>query len=229
MPNKQEENEPKKEVLDLIGGSPKKKRAPQPEPAPAPSRPAPVKKEALDLLSGPKKKASVSAPSEPATAPAQAAPAAESAAPAPQETDSADDKIINLKPPVSVSELAGMLQAKPFQIIKDLMGMGIFANPNTPLDADAVSAICDLHGYTFAREKREKGGGVKAQQEPVKEPEPVPVVEEPKATLILRTPIITVMGHVDHGKTSLLDYIRKAPMCWVMPPASPLATRALRM
>ena len=52
MPNKQEENEPKKEVLDLIGGSSKKKRAPQPAPAPAPSRPAPVKKEALDLLSG---------------------------------------------------------------------------------------------------------------------------------------------------------------------------------
>ena len=45
MPNKQEENEPKKEVLDLIGGSPKKKRAPQPEPVPAPAptpRPAPV-------------------------------------------------------------------------------------------------------------------------------------------------------------------------------------------
>ena len=58
MPNKQEEKEPKKEVLDLIGGSSKKKRAPQPAPAPAPSRPAPVKKEALDLLSGNKKKAS---------------------------------------------------------------------------------------------------------------------------------------------------------------------------
>ena len=207
MPNKQEEKEPKKEVLDLIGGSSKKKRAPQPAPAPAPSRPAPVKKEALDLLSGNKKKASRAADAAPA--PAAAPAAAEPAAPAPQEEPSADDKIINLKPPVSVSELAGMLKAKPFQIIKDLMGMGIFANPNTPLDADAVSSICDLHGYTFAREKREKGGGVKAQQEPVKEPEPVPVVEEPKATLITRTPIITVMGHVDHGKTSLLDYIRK--------------------
>ena len=70
MPNKQEENEPKKEVLDLIGGSSKKKRAPQPAPAPAPSRPAPVKKEALDLLSGTKKKAARAA------APAAAEPAA---------------------------------------------------------------------------------------------------------------------------------------------------------
>ena len=159
MPNKQEEKEPKKEVLDLIGGSSKKKRAPQPAPAPAPSRPAPVKKEALDLLSGNKKKASRAADAAPA--PAAAPAAAEPAAPAPQEEPSADDKIINLKPPVSVSELAGMLKAKPFQIIKDLMGMGIFANPNTPLDADAVSSICDLHGYTFAREKREKGGGAR--------------------------------------------------------------------
>ena len=65
MPNKQEEKEPKKEVLDLIGGSSKKKRAPQPAPAPAPSRPAPVKKEALDLLSGNKKKASRAADAAP--------------------------------------------------------------------------------------------------------------------------------------------------------------------
>lgn len=208
MPNKQEENEPKKEVLDLIGGSPRKKRAPQAEPAPAaaPQQPAPVRKEALDLLSGPRKKA-------PAPKPVEVKPEPEAAAPEPARQEAPreeDDKIINLKPPVPVSELAGLLHVKPFQIIKDLMGMGIFANPNTPLDADAVSTLCDMHGYTFAREKREKGGGVKAQQEPVKEPEPVPVVEEPKATLITRMPIITIMGHVDHGKTSLLDYIRKA-------------------
>lgn len=211
MPNNQEENKSKKEVLDLIGGSPKKKRTPKPESTPAPTRPVPAKKEALDLLSGSKKKA----PRQAAPASVQPTPAtpAEPAQPAPKEeasqATSTDSKIINLKPPVSVSELASLLKAKPFQIIKDLMGMGIFANPNTPLDADAVSSVCELHGYTFAREKREKGGGVKPQQEPIKEPEPVPVVEEPKSTLALRTPIITVMGHVDHGKTSLLDYIRK--------------------
>ncbi len=50
MPNKQEEKEPKKEVLDLIGGSSKKKRAPPPAPAPAPNRPSPVKKKARDVV-----------------------------------------------------------------------------------------------------------------------------------------------------------------------------------
>ena len=56
MPNKQEEKEPKKEVLDLIGGSSKKKRAPQPAPAPAPTRPAPVNKVTHDMLYRNKKK-----------------------------------------------------------------------------------------------------------------------------------------------------------------------------
>lgn len=212
MPNKQEENESKKEVLDLIGGSPKKKRVPQAAPEAAPARPAPEKKQALDLLSGPKKRtprpvAVEPKPEEPPVEEAvETAPAESTEEPA----EISDEKVINLKPPVSVSELAVLLHVKPFQIIKDLMGMGIFANPTTPLDADAMSSLCDLHGFTFAREKREKGGGVKAQMEPVKEPDPVPVVKEPKATLITRTPIITIMGHVDHGKTSLLDYIRKA-------------------
>ena len=156
MPNKQEENEPKKEVLDLIGGSPKRNAHRSPNPfrlrRPPPVRLRPRKK--LSTCFPAPKKAPAPVPAEPAPESVQPAPAA---APAPQEEEpSSGDKVINLKPPVSVSELAALLQAKPFQIIKDLMGMGIFANPNTPLDADAVSAICDLHGYTFAREKRGK-------------------------------------------------------------------------
>ena len=207
MPNKQEEKEPKKGSIGSDRRIFQKETRTPAGPRTGALPPCSSQERSSRLAFRQQEKASRAADAAPA--PAAAPAAAEPAAPAPQEEPSADDKIINLKPPVSVSELAGMLKAKPFQIIKDLMGMGIFANPNTPLDADAVSSICDIHGYTFAREKREKGGGVKAQQEPVKEPEPVPVVEEPKATLITRTPIITVMGHVDHGKTSLLDYIRK--------------------
>lgn len=209
MPGNQDNREPEKEVLDLIGGKPKKSRKPTP-PSPAPSQPsAPAtaeKKEALDLLSGTKK-----------ARPAK--PAEEPAAPQPVETPAGSDSsndvvppggVINLKPPVSVSALAQKMGIKPFHLIKDLLSMDVFANPSTVLDADAVGALCDKHGFIFEREKREKGSGVKAPVEVPKEPEPVPVVEEPKEIVKPRVPIVTIMGHVDHGKTSILDFIRKA-------------------
>lgn len=210
MPGKQDNREPEKEVLDLIGEKPKRVRKPDPSPAPTPAPAAekPEKKQALDLLSGNKK-------AKPAKeAPVSDTKPAETASPASgAESDSAEvtapGGVINLKPPISVSELAQRMGIKPFHLIKDLLSMDVFANPSTVLDAETVGNLCDIHGFIFEREKREKGSGVKAPVEVPKEPEPVPVVEEPKEILKLRTPIITVMGHVDHGKTSILDYIRK--------------------
>ncbi len=230
-----EKNNKKPEVLDLLGGTKKKKAAAPAQKAAAPkpaataeparkAQPAPVKKEAaprreaLDLLGAPKKKAPAPRKETPKVEPVQKpepvkeAPApvkeAPKAAPAPAPAASGD-KVINVKPPVSVADLAAQMNLKPFKLIAELLPMGVFANPATTLDSDQVAALCEKHGFAFERVKREKGAGVKAPVEVVKEPEPVAVEEEPDDVLKVRTPIITVMGHVDHGKTSLLDYIRR--------------------
>ena len=215
--------EKKSAALDLIGGSRKKKAAPRKEtPAAAPAAAAEKKtarKPALDLLSPrkPEKKKPEAAPA-PKTAPAPAAkpavqpkPAAQPK-PAPAPTPTAEEsgsKVMNIKAPISVADLATHMGLKPFKLIAELMPMGVFANPGTTLDSDQVAALCEKHGFTYERVKREKGAGVKAPVEEIKEPEAVAVEEEPEDMLKVRTPIITVMGHVDHGKTSLLDYIRR--------------------
>src|SRR5208282_2658421 len=88
------------------------------------------------------------------------------------------------------------------------MDMNIFAAINHTIEPDIAAAICKKHGYTFEVEKREKGAGVHTRPVVVEEP-PRPVIQT-KEELKPRAPIITFMGHVDHGKTSLLDAIRKA-------------------
>ncbi len=202
-------------VLDLIGSPKKKKAAAAAEPAaPAPAKAAPAAqpKEVLDLLGGKKKKAAPApAPEEaPAPAPAPVPTPAPAPAPAPAAAETEEgEKVITAKAPVSVADLAGMMALKPFKLIAELLPMGVFANPATLLESDQIAALCEKHGYTYKREKREKGAGVKAVVEVIAEPEPIAVEEEPEDVLKLRTPIITVMGHVDHGKTSLLDYIRR--------------------
>jgi len=116
--------------------------------------------------------------------------------------------VITIKPPIIVKELATQLGMKNFQLIKELMAdFNIFVNPNQTVEPDIATKIAEKHGFVLEKERREKGGGVHREEKVVvAPPPPAPAKEE---ELQARAPIITFMGHVDHGKTSLMDAIRK--------------------
>ena len=170
---------------------------------PKPSPKAPV--EVLSLIDEkPKKKSLQETPSLPE-------PVATPVPPVADEIELTEDgkQIINIKPPIVVKDLAAALGIKPFVVIKDLMEANIFANLNQTIEPAVAAQVCEKHGFVFEKEKRQTGAGVH-KAEPVVAPPAEPTVVVAQDELESRPPVITFMGHVDHGKTSLMDFIRKA-------------------